>query len=166
MFHRGGMKIEKTSAKELARLVGAEIIGDDSKLISGLNEIHRVNEGDLIFVDHPKYFKNALSSTATAIIINQQVECPEGKVLLLHHEPFTAYNKLVRHFRPLEYSNVNVSPTAKIGTNTVIMPGVFVGNHVIIGNNCIIHPNVTIYDHTQIGNNVTILFILNAGLIN
>ncbi len=150
------MQIEKTSAKELARLIGAELIGDDSKLISGLNEIHRVQEGDLVFVDHPKYFKNALSSAATAVVINQQVECPEGKVLLLHPEPFTAYNKLVRHFRPLELSNVNISLSAKIGKTSVIMPGVFVGNHVSIGENCIIHPNVTIYDHTQIGNNVVI----------
>ena len=150
------MKIEKTSAKELARLISAEIIGDDTMLISGLNEIHRVNEGDLIFVDHPKYFKNALSSAATAIIINQQVACPEGKVLLLHPEPFTVYNKLVRHFRPLEFSHANVSETAKIGINTVIMPGVFVGSHVTIGDNCIIHPNVTIYDYTHIGNNVII----------
>ena len=89
------MKIEKTSAKELARLVGAEIIGNETKLISGLNEIHRVNEGDLVFVDHPKYFKNAVSSKATAVIINQQVECPDGKVLLLHPEPFTADRKSV-----------------------------------------------------------------------
>lgn len=150
------MQIERTSARELAQLVNAEIIGDQKKLISGLNEIHRVNEGDLVFVDHPKYFKNALSSKATAVIINQQVACPEGKVLLLHPEPFTAYNKLVRHFRPLEFSHVNISPTARIGKNTVLMPGVFVGNHVEIGDNCIIYPNVTIYDHTIIGNNVVI----------
>ena len=71
------MKIEKTSAKELARLISAEIIGDDTMLISGLNEIHRVNEGDLIFVDHPKYFKNALSSAATAImhIVTAIISC-------------------------------------------------------------------------------------------
>jgi len=150
------MEIEKTSAKELARLINAELIGDDTKLISGLNEIHRVKEGDLVFVDHPKYFKNALSSAATAIIINQQVACPEGKVVLLHPEPFTAYNKLVRHFRPLEFSNASISPTAKIGKHTVIMPGVFVGNHVVVGDNCIIYPNVTIYYYTQIGNNVVI----------
>ncbi|HEX7415017.1 MAG TPA: UDP-3-O-(3-hydroxymyristoyl)glucosamine N-acyltransferase [Bacteroidia bacterium] len=150
------MKIEKTSAKELANLINAELIGDGNIAISGLNEIHRVKEGDIVFVDHPKYFKKALSSCATAVIINQQVACPEGKVILLHPEPFTAYNKLVRHFRPLEFSGANISPTATIGKNTVIMPGVFVGNHVKIGDNCILYPNVVIYDYTEIGNNVTI----------
>ncbi|MBS1646017.1 MAG: UDP-3-O-(3-hydroxymyristoyl)glucosamine N-acyltransferase [Bacteroidetes bacterium] len=150
------MKIEKTSAGKMAQLINAEIIGDTTSRISGLNEIHCVEEGDLIFVDHPKYYKNALLSKATAIIINQQVACPDGKVLLLHPEPFTAYNKLVRHFKPLKFSNQNISPTAKIGQDTVIMPGVFVGNHVSIGNNCIIYPNVVLYDDTQIGNNVVI----------
>ena len=155
------MEIEKTLARELARLVGAELIGDETKLILGLNEIHRVREGDLIFVDHPKYYKNALSSAATAVIINQPVDCPEGKVLLLHPEPFTAYNQLVRHFRPLEFSHSNISPTAKIGKNTVIMPGVFVGNHVVIGDHCVIHPNVTLYDYTEIGNHV----VIHAGTV-
>ncbi|MHB8401848.1 MAG: UDP-3-O-(3-hydroxymyristoyl)glucosamine N-acyltransferase, partial [Bacteroidia bacterium] len=134
----------------------AELIGDGNIPICGLNEIHRVKEGDLVFVDHPKYFKKALQSAGTAVIINQQVACPEGKVILLHPEPFTAYNKLVRHFRPLEFSNAKISDTAKVGKNTVVMPGVFLGNHVTIGDNCILYPNVVIYDYTEIGNNVVI----------
>ena len=150
------MKILPTPASELAKLIGANIIGNASQNISGLNEIHRVNEGDIIFVDHPKYFKNALQSKATAIIINQEVECPDGKVLLLHAEPFTAYNKLVRHFQPLQFSNASISPTSSIGENTVIMPGVFVGHEVVIGDNCIIYPNTVIYDYCEIGNNVII----------
>ncbi len=150
------MKIPSTSAAELAKLIGAKIIGSSLKNISGLNEIHRVNEGDMVFVDHPKYFKNALSSKATAVIINQEVECPDGKVLLLHEQPFTAYNQLVRHFQPLQFSNASISPTARIGANTVIMPGVFVGHEVVIGDNCIIYPNTVIYDYTHIGDNVII----------
>jgi len=150
------VKIQATPASELAKLIDAKVIGDASRLISGLNEIHRVNEGDIMFVDHPKYFKNALSSKATAVIINQEADCPDGKVLLLHKEPFTAYNTLVRHFQPLHFSNASISPTARIGVNTVIMPGVFVGHEVVIGDNCIIYPNTVIYDYCQIGNDVII----------
>lgn len=150
------MKIKAIPAAELAKLIGAKVIGNSSRLITGLNEIHRVNEGDMVFVDHPKYFKNALTSKATAVIINQEVECPDGKVLLLHEEPFTAYNELVRHFQPLHFSNAAISPTARIGANSVIMPGVFVGHEVTIGDNCIIYPNTVIYDYCQIGDNVII----------
>ena len=150
------MNIQSTKAAELARLISARVIGDAEKGITGFNEIHRVSEGDLVFVDHPKYYKDALDSKATAVLINQEVECPPGKVLLLHEEPFTAFNQLVRKFQPLQFSNTNISPTAVIGRNTVVMPGAFVGNQVVIGDNCIIYPNAVIYDHCRIGNNVII----------
>lgn len=150
------MNIQSTKAAELAHLIGARVIGDAEKGITGFNEIHRVSEGDLVFVDHPKYYKDALDSKATAVLINQEVACPDGKVLLLHEEPFTAFNQLVRKFQPLQFSNSSISPTAVIGRNTVVMPGAFVGNHVVIGDNCIIYPNAVIYDHCRIGSNVII----------
>jgi UDP-3-O-[3-hydroxymyristoyl] glucosamine N-acyltransferase len=49
-----------------------------------------------------------------------------------------------------------ISDTAAIGENSIIMPNVFLGNHVTIGNDCIIHPNVCVYDNCIIGNNVVI----------
>lgn len=150
------MQITPTTLKTLAELINAEYIGNPDHLITGFNEIHRVGKGDVVFVDHPKYYDKALQSAATTIIINKTVDCPEGKALLITEEPFTAFNTLTRHFQPKHYSAVPVSPTAKIGTNTVIMPGCFIGNHVSIGDNCILHPNVIVYDHCVIGNNVTI----------
>jgi len=121
-----------------------------------MNEIHMVTPGDLTFVDHPKYYNKALSSKATTIIINQKVECPDGKALLFHDDPFAAYVSLVNKFMPFVASDSAISPNAIIGEGTVIQPGAFVGNNVKIGRNCIIHSNVSIYDHTIIGDNVII----------
>ena len=67
----------------------------------------------------------------------------------------------MNHFRPFEPSTKNISDSAPVGVNTVIMPNSFIGNHVKIGNDCIIHPNVTILDHCLIGNNV----IIQAGTV-
>jgi UDP-3-O-[3-hydroxymyristoyl] glucosamine N-acyltransferase len=97
-----------------------------------------------------------LQSKATTILINKQVECPEGKALLISEDPFTDYNKLVRHFYPLNYSLKPKSDTAKVGENSVIMPGVYLGNNVIIGKNTVLHPNVVVYDNCHIGDNVII----------
>ncbi|MCB0698012.1 MAG: UDP-3-O-(3-hydroxymyristoyl)glucosamine N-acyltransferase, partial [Chitinophagaceae bacterium] len=127
-----------------------------NRTATGINEIHKVTHGDVSFVDNEKYFNNCLISAATIIIINKEVPCPEGKTLLLHHDPFSAYVQLVKHFRPFEPANKMISDTAVIGEGTHLQPGVFVGNHVTIGKNCLIHPNVTIYDHTTIGDNVII----------
>jgi len=142
------------TVKKIAELINASFTGDPDFLVSGINEIHMVEPGDLTFVDHPKYFNKALNSKATTILINKEVIPPEGKSLILSDKPFDDYVFLVKNFRPFEHAVAAISPTAKIGTGTVIQPGAFIGNHVAIGTNCIIHANVSIYDHSVIGNNV------------
>jgi UDP-3-O-[3-hydroxymyristoyl] glucosamine N-acyltransferase len=150
------MRIDPISIKELASIIDAEYTGNEHHLITGLNEIHRVTTGDCVFVDHPKYYDKALNSAASTVIINKHVECPAGKALIIHPEPFTAFNTLTKHFSPRSHSLKNISDTSTKGANTVIMPGCFIGDHVTIGDNCVLHPNVVIYDHCVIGNNVII----------
>lgn len=151
------MRLETpTTLAEVAALLQAKFDGDPGFIISGLNEIHMVEPGDLTFVDHPKYYKKALESKATTIIINKKVERPEGKVLIFSDDPFTDYVKLVKKYRPFEPASQMISPLATIGEGTIIQPGVFIGNHVKIGNNCLIHANVSIYDHSILGDNVII----------
>ncbi len=145
------------SLQWLASLIKAQVIGDDKALATGINEIHRVEEGDLVFVDHPKYYDKCLQSAASFIIINNaQVNVPPGKALLVTEDPFEAYLAIADHFRPFTPADRPVSETAVVNEGTVIMPNVFVGHHVTIGSNCIIHPNVTIMDYSVIGNNVVI----------
>src|SRR5690554_164045 len=142
--------------KEIATLIGSEYVGEDNFPIFGMNEIHVVQPGDIVFVDHPKYYDKALQSQATVVLINKEVDCPVGKALLISDDPFRDFNKLTHHFRPFTSSNSLISESAEIGEGTVIQPNVFIGNNVKIGKNCLIHPNVSIYDNTVIGNNVTI----------
>ena len=143
--------------EEISLLIGAQtFIGDAHFSVSGINEIHMVEKGDLTFVDHPKYYQKALDSSATTILINKEVDCPEGKALIISETPFDDYMKLVQYFRPFESSSSMISSSAKIGEGTIIQPGAFIGNHVNIGTNCIIHGNVSIYDHSVIGNDVII----------
>ena len=141
---------------DIALLINAEFIGSKTFEILGINEIHVVEKGDIVFVDHSKYYDTALNSAATTILINKKVTCPEGKSLLISDDPFRDFNKITKHFNPFKAAIESVSNTAVIGQETIIQPNVFIGNNVTIGNNCLIHPNVTIYDNTVIGNNVTI----------
>ncbi|MCF1421984.1 UDP-3-O-(3-hydroxymyristoyl)glucosamine N-acyltransferase [Mangrovimonas futianensis] len=156
------MKFPKTyQLKEIASLIGCDFIGDESFPVLGMNEIHVVEPGDIVFVDHPKYYDKALQSAATIVLINKEVACPVGKALLISDDPFRDFNKLTNHFKPFVPSSSSISETAKIGNKTVIQPNCFIGNNVTIGDNCIIHPNVVIYDDTVIGDNV----IIHAGTI-
>lgn len=141
----------------IANLIHAEVVGNAQATALGINEIHKVEEGDLCFVDHPKYYTTCLNSAATHIIINtKDVEVPAGKTLLVTAEPFEAYLTIVNHFRPFAPATKAISDTAVVGEGTVIMPNVFIGKEVTIGSNCVIHANVTINDYTQIGNNVVV----------
>jgi len=156
------MKFPKVhSLEEIANLLNCEFIGDKNFEVLGMNEIHVVEPGDIVFVDHPKYYDKALQSAATIVLINKKVDCPEGKALLISDDPFRDFNTLTKHFRPFHAATVSIALSANIGTGTVIQPNCFVGNNVSIGKNCLIHPNVTIYDNTVIGDNV----IIHAGTI-
>lgn len=145
----------------IAAMINARLIGNIDASATGINEIHKVEKGDLVFVDHPKYYDTCIQSAASFIIINKEVAVPEGKALLVTEDPFEAYQTIVRHFRPFSPSMRPISESSVAGEGTVIMPNAYVGNHVTIGRNCIIHPNVTILDHCVIGDDV----IIQAGTV-
>jgi len=140
----------------IADFIHAELVGNKDGEATGINEIHKVEKGDVVFVDHPKYYATCINSAADYIIINKKSDFPVGKALLIVNDPFEAYLKLVNHFRPFAPSMKMVSDTMKTGNGTVIMPNAYIGNYVTIGENCIVYPNVTILDHCIIGNNVII----------
>jgi UDP-3-O-[3-hydroxymyristoyl] glucosamine N-acyltransferase len=142
--------------EQIATIINAKYVGASDFPVLGMNEIHVVQAGDIVFVDHPKYYEKALHSKATIVLINKEVECPEGKALLISDDPFRDFNKLTEFFKPFQKATNLIAPSARIGENTIIQPGAFVGNNVVIGNNCCIHSNVTIYDDCIIGDNVTI----------
>lgn len=141
---------------QIATIIDCEYVGSSNFPVLGMNEIHVVEKGDIVFVDHPKYYDKALACDATIVLINKKVECPEGKALLISDNPFGDFNKLTRYFMPFEKALGLISTSAKIGQNTVIQPNVFIGNNVVIGDDCLLHANVSIYDNCIIGNNVII----------
>jgi UDP-3-O-[3-hydroxymyristoyl] glucosamine N-acyltransferase len=136
---------------EIASFLGCEFDGDPNFLVSGINEIHKVVPGDLVFVDHPKYYDKALNSAATAILINQKVACPPGKVLLFSDDPCRDFNALNRHFSPWKMLNGNRGESVDIASSAQIHSSVIIGSRVSIGANSIIHPGVVIYDDVHIG---------------
>jgi UDP-3-O-[3-hydroxymyristoyl] glucosamine N-acyltransferase len=148
------------TVKQLADLLGAKFEGDPNHKVTGINEIHRVETGDLTFVDVAKYYKKALNSAATTILINKQVDVPAGKAIIISDDPFRDYNKLTENFQPRKALDVattpKLDPSIKVGRNVVIGENTSIGKNVEIGHNVIIGSNVTIGEGTLIYPNVTI----------
>lgn len=141
---------------QIAELLGAKSVGNHSVSITGHNEIHVVEPGEIVFVDHPKYYDKALNCNATVVLINKEVDCPEGKALLISDDPFRDFNKLTLHFNPFVASDAMIDPSAAIGEGTRIQPGAYVGPGVEIGKNCFIHANAVINQGAVLGNDVIV----------
>ena len=125
-------------------------------MAEGLNEIHKVTVGDITFVDVKKYFDKSLNSAASIIILNEVVDCPVGKALLLHPNPFQAYNQLALQHRPLMPQRIAIHETAIIDPTAIIEQNVVIGQHVRIGARAHIMANTTIAEYTLVGDDVTI----------
>jgi UDP-3-O-[3-hydroxymyristoyl] glucosamine N-acyltransferase len=154
------MKFEKTyQLEELFREFDVTFKGDRDG-VSGMNEIHRVVEGDLSFVDHPKYYQKALDSKASFVLIDQGVDVPENKTLIITKNPFTVFNSIASRYaasfitdgkesRQIDGSTIiepgaQVHPTAVIGKECVIHSNAVIGPNVILQDRVIIHPNAAI----------------------
>lgn len=141
--------------RTIADIIGARFVGPEDFEVLGTNEIHRVKPGDIVFVNHPKYYDKALNSAATVILIDKEVECPEGKALLVSEDPFRDFNKINTHFTRI-YNFTEELHDVEIGEGTHIHRSAVIGNNVKIGKNTLIFPNVVIGDRTIIGDNVII----------
>lgn len=145
------------SLNDIAKLINAEIVGDPDFMVQGLNEIHKVEEGDITFSDLPKYFTASLQSKASVVILNEKVDCPPGKHLLIHSAPFFAYDALVKHFTPfMPLTQGHIAPSAIIDPTAIIEPGAFVGHNVYIGANTYVQSGAYIGNESRIGSNVNI----------
>ena len=135
---------------DIASIIGCQYIGNPSHQVTGINEIHLVESGDIVFVDHPKYYEKALNSAATTIIIDKETNCPEGKALIISANPFDDFNALTRHFAP------KLGPKTDSVDQDLIYPNVYIGHNVHIGKNVRIYPGASILDGTRIHDNVII----------
>jgi UDP-3-O-[3-hydroxymyristoyl] glucosamine N-acyltransferase len=140
---------------DVAKWISAKIIGNDQLLLTGINEIHKIRSGDITFVDHPKYYAASLNSAATAIIVPTEMECPDGKALLIAEKPFLAYKEIVERFRTNEPLRL-MDDTQEIHSDAIIEPGAIIGQHVRIGKDSHIQAGAIIRPYTYIGDRVTI----------
>jgi len=151
------MKLDRSySLSEIADLLNNPFEGNENLEVTGINEIHRVEKGDIVFVDHPKYYDKALNSNASVVLINKKVDVPKGKGIIICEDPFNSFNFILTYFNPFQFPDVQQNKNAEIGKGSKIHPSVAIGNNVKIGNNTIIFPNVSILDDVEIGDNVIV----------
>lgn len=174
------------SVGEIARAIGAKVIGDERVEITGVAGIASTSSGDLVFVEDKKHLDEALNSAASAVIAGAFAEnITTAKTLLVAANPRLAFAraaKLIRkdairepgvhpdavvHKSVALGKKVSIDPRAvvgedaRVGGHTWIGAGCAIGRGVVIGEDCEVYPNATIYPGTRIGNRV----IVHAGAV-
>jgi UDP-3-O-[3-hydroxymyristoyl] glucosamine N-acyltransferase len=166
--------------KEIAEFINGEVVGDENTLISGISGIKEANKGDLSFIANSRYLSLIETTRASAVIAGRDVE--KAPLPLIRTEnPSLAFANVVAMWHPERVrhprgihpqavvadtaelgKNVGVGPfvtieeKAKVGDNTVVYSGTYVGHNTIIGNDCLIYPNVSIREEIIIGDRVII----------
>ena len=167
------------TAAEIAKAIGAEVIGDPNAVLRNFSTIESAQAGDVTFAETELYFSRAELSAATAIIAEKQFSS-DKKILLRVPNARIAFAKTLALFFPDPEFPAGVHPTAvvaasakidpsahvgphcvvgervRIGPRAVLQAGNFVGDDSRIGDASRIFPNVSIYPRTVIGSRVRI----------
>lgn len=153
---------------EIASKVGAELIGDADKVITGVGTLQNATTDDISFLANSKY-RHYLKDTAAGCVIVSPADVAEVNTnALVVADTYVAYAKTASLLYPEQQDEVGIHPTAVIGSNTliadtssiaahvVIGANVVIGEHVSIGPGCIVENGVVIGANSRLVANVTI----------
>jgi UDP-3-O-[3-hydroxymyristoyl] glucosamine N-acyltransferase len=173
------------SLRELADIVGGEVVGDGEVEIRGIAGIREAEPGDITFVANPRYAEFLSGTRASAVIGGKDVKA--AKPLIRIDDPYYAYLQVLSLFaaqQAVSYArgvhpmavvhpeavlgeDVCIGPfceigeRASVGSGSTLLCGTFVGRGSVIGANCLIYPNVTIREGCRVGDRV----ILHPGVV-
>ena len=164
---------------QLAECIGAQVLGDGSVKVTGVNSLEMASVSEVSFVTSLSKAKNITLSNALALITESELSDCKASQLIVENSQVGLIAAL-NLFAPdltvvagihataiLEECvkvGVNVSVGAgayiscgvSIGDNTIIASGCHIGENSSIGKNCRLDPNVVVYHNCQIGNNCLI----------
>ncbi|MBL0234985.1 MAG: UDP-3-O-(3-hydroxymyristoyl)glucosamine N-acyltransferase [Chitinophagaceae bacterium] len=171
------------SATQIALLINGKIEGDPNATVSSFGKIEEAKAGQLAFLANPKYEEFLYHTSASVVIINNDLELkhPIASTLIRVPDAYTAFAALLTKYQEMQQQQLSgrqdpsyVASTAKIGEqvyigafvyigenvtigdHTKLYPGVFIGDNAKIGSGTVLHPGVKIYHHCEVGNQVII----------
>ncbi len=163
------------SVAELARLLGAEFIGDAEHKITGIASLDKAKKNEISFLSNPK-FKSQLDTTLAGCVLLSKDHV--GKVknnAIFLTDPYLGFARVAQLLdsTPLPDIEIHptavVSPTAKIGRNVALGAGcviernVEIDDNVIVGANAVVGEGAKIGAHTRLWANVTVYHHVSIG---
>ena len=178
-----------TTLAEIARVIGAELIGRGDLEIHGIADIRDAKPGEIAFVANPKYLKEAAQTKASAVIVSKSVQAERispGTAALYVDDPYIAFADALSLLAPPKRAKrvgvdsravvgdtaaigeevwaqpyAVIAEGAQIGRGTVVGSFAYIGEDAVVGEDCLIYPHVTIREGSRIGSRV----ILHSGAV-
>jgi UDP-3-O-[3-hydroxymyristoyl] glucosamine N-acyltransferase len=166
--------------KEIAKLLGGEVVGDENIVIKGVAGIKEARDGDITFLANPKYF-SLIDKTQASAIITSREPVASSKPIIRTDDASVAFAKIISLLAPSDVAhpvgihktaiigknvslgkNVAIAPyvviedNAQIGDGSIIYSFCYVGCNARIGEGVLIYPNVSIRERVIIGNRVIV----------
>ena len=146
---------------EIATRLGCRLLGDGEIEITGVAGVEDAAPGQITFLSNPRYGKQAVESSASAIIVGAELEGFVGAQLVSENAYLDFARALELFYQaprpaPGVHPTAVVAETAEVGEGASIGAYAVIGERVRIGRNAIIHPHVTIYEGARIGDDVTL----------
>ncbi|MFN7806584.1 MAG: UDP-3-O-(3-hydroxymyristoyl)glucosamine N-acyltransferase [Planctomycetaceae bacterium] len=183
------------TVKELAALVKGRVLGQGELEIHDAGPLTRAGAHEITFAADDKNCKLLRKSAAGACLVPEQQAdelaaslTSEGLAtsLVAVADPLDAFLTILREFRPQPAPprvgvspQAHIDPSAAVGTDTqiypgvvidagarvgarcLLYPGVYIGPDCTVGDDCVLYPHVVLYYGVTVGSRV----ILHAGVV-
>ena len=142
--------------KELKECLGAELYGDPECVITSVMPLQEAKEGEISFLDNPRYIKYLKNTKASAVILQKKylTDCPTNALML--DNPYLGFAKITKLFEKSREINKGMHSTVILGSFCQIHPSANIGPYSVIGSNVVIQENASIGANCVIGDQVHI----------
>ena len=170
----------EVALRELVEIIGGDLAGDGSVVISGVSGIREAGPGTITFLANPRYQAFLETTRASAVIVPRGTAY-RSKSVVESDNPYLAFVRAVEFFVPNRDrrvpgidstaviahtavlgsgvyvgANAVVEEGALVGDGSSILPGSFLGRDARLGKDCLVYPNATIRERTVVGDRVII----------
>ncbi|MEZ5839615.1 MAG: UDP-3-O-(3-hydroxymyristoyl)glucosamine N-acyltransferase [Hyphomicrobiales bacterium] len=142
------------SVAEIIELTGARLVaGDETATIAGVAPLEHASDGDLAFLDNPKYAPALATTGASVIILGRRYadKAPAGKTVLEAADPYRSFARVSARLFPAAVrlegafggeagvaAGAHVHESARIEDGATIEPGAVVGAGAEVGRGTVI----------------------------
>lgn len=140
---------------DLARHLGAEVVGDPEVVVRRVRPLDTAGPEDLSFLHNPRYAQQARLTGAAAVLVSDRNLLP-GHNLLVCAEPYLALAQTLELMAPSPPPVPGIHQTAVVAEDASVGAGVTVGPHVSIGAECQVGDGTRLLAGTVLGDGVTV----------